>query len=164
MLLSCSVLVFKEACLVEAAERKRHGPSAAMAIPRMLAKTCRYLETGCHSARLRHALFGYIDMAGRKALGAARREAATARQPPHIRRAAGDCIDIAIARLAVHGRGKQTLSVGMSRRAEHRSDRAAFDDATGIHDRNCVGDLGGYAEIMGHEDHPHAELALQPPQ
>src|SRR5207244_3628857 len=66
-------------------------------------------QTGCHSARLRHALFGYIDMAGRKALGAARREAANARQPPHIRRAAGDCIDIAVARLAMHGRGKQTL-------------------------------------------------------
>ena len=68
----------------------------------MLAKTCRYPETGCHSARLRHALFGYIDMADRKALGAARREAATGRQPPHIRRAAGDCIYIAITRLAMN--------------------------------------------------------------
>ncbi len=42
--------------------------------------------------------------------------------------------------------------------------RAALDDAAGIHDRDAVGDLGSDAEIVRHEDHAHAQLALQPPQ
>ena len=50
---------------------------------------------------------------------------------------------------------------GCSRTPQHVGNAAIFDDPSGVHHRHLVGDLGRDAKIVGDEDHPHAELALQ---
>src|SRR6266850_2186596 len=104
-------------------------------------KAYRDSEASGHAPRRRKARFGYVETTGRQLLRATRRKAAAGREPPHIGWAAGDRVDITIARLAVHGRGKQALGVRVGRRAEHRRDRTAFDDAARVHDGDRVGDL-----------------------
>ena len=52
----------------------------------------------------------------------------------------------------------------MARFAEERRGRAAFDDLAGIHDHDPVAHLGHDAEIVGDQQHRHAELLLQPAQ
>jgi hypothetical protein len=38
--------------------------------------------------------------------------------------------------------------------------RARLDDLPGIHDGNAVTDFDSHADIVGHKDHAHAEVAL----
>ena len=38
---------------------------------------------------------------------------------------------------------------------------ASLDDLTGVHHHDALGDVGDDTEVVGHEDHGHAELALQ---
>ena len=47
----------------------------------------------------------------------------------------------------------------MARRVEHGLDRAAFDDAAGVHDGNAVADLGDEVEVVADEQDGDAELA-----
>jgi Circularly permuted ATP-grasp type 2 len=111
--------------------------------------------------RLGETRLGLVSRADRRSPGAARREAATGREAAQVGRATGDCVDVAVTRLAVHCRGQEPRRVGVGRRAQYPLDRTGFDKAAGIHDRDRVGDLGRDAEIMRDKDHPHAELALQ---
>jgi hypothetical protein len=46
-------------------------------------------------------------------------------------------------------------------RGHHLAQRSALDDASAIHDGDAIGDLDRHADIVGDEDHRHAELALQ---
>ena len=39
-----------------------------------------------------------------------------------------------------------------------------LDDAAEVHDRDAVGDHPGRAEVVGHEQHRHAELAAEAPE
>ena len=64
----------------------------------------------------------------------------------------------------MHCRSQEPGGVRVQRRVQHLGDRPDLDDTAGIHDRDRVGDLRSDAEIVGDEDHPHAELALQPAQ
>ena len=70
-------------------------------------------QTCGHMARFGKARFGY----GPAAIGgpprAARGEAAARRKAAQVGRAAGDRVDVALARLTVHGRGEQSRRVGM---------------------------------------------------
>ena len=122
----------------------------------------RHDETGRHAAGFGEERLGHGETAFGDPAGAARRKAAAPRQAPHIGWAAGDCVDVAPPRLAVHGGSEETRCVGMHRRVQHLCDRPAFDDPAGIHHRHRIGDLGGDAEIMRHKDHAHAKFALQP--
>jgi hypothetical protein len=115
-------------------------------------------------AGLGEAPVGHRAAAIGGAAGTARREAAARRQAAQIRRATADRVDVALTWLTVHGRGEQSCRVGVRRRPQDAGDGSALDDAAGIHDRDRVGDLGGDAEIVRHENHAHAELALQPAQ
>ena len=67
----------------------------------------RHGEAGRHAAGLGEARRREGGVAGGQAARAARREAAAWRQAAHVGRAAGDRGDVAVARLAVHGRGKE---------------------------------------------------------
>ena len=49
----------------------------------------------------------------------------------------------------------------MARRIDDLRDAALLDDASGVHDRDAIGDLDGGADVVGDEDHRHAGLALQ---
>ena len=49
----------------------------------------------------------------------------------------------------------------MLRIGEQRVDRRALDDLAGVHHHHLVGDLGDDAEIVGDDQHRHAEPALQ---
>ena len=65
----------------------------------------------------------------------ARRKAASRRQAPQIGRAAGDRVDVAFARLAVHGRRGHPRRIGVRRRLQHARDtpstmRPAYMTAT----------------------------------
>jgi hypothetical protein len=59
---------------------------------------------------------------GRRA-AVARREAATRRQAAQIGRASGDRVDVALARLAVHGRGEQPRGIGCDGACNTRATR-----------------------------------------
>ena len=48
----------------------------------------------------------------------------------------------------------------MLRREQDVACVAVFDEAPRVHDGDLVGDLGRDAEVVGHEDHRHAHLAL----
>jgi len=120
--------------------------------------------TGGHPAGSETAQLGRSEAALGHPTRTARSKAAALRQAAQIGRAAGYRVDVAVARLTVHHRSEQTRCVRMGRRAQDLGNRPALDEAAGIHDRHSVGDLGGDAEIMGDEDHPHAQLALQPAQ
>ena len=41
------------------------------------------------------------------------------------------------------------------------ADRAGLDDGAGIHHRHPIGDLDRHADVVRHEDDPHARLALK---
>jgi hypothetical protein len=42
---------------------------------------------------------------------------------------------------------------------EHGARRTLFDDASGVHDCNAIGELRDHAEIVGDEDHRGAAVA-----
>jgi hypothetical protein len=50
----------------------------------------------------------------------------------------------------------------MARLGEHGRRRPLFDDATGVHDRDPVGDLGDDRQVVGHVHHCEPSLAPQP--
>ena len=58
-------------------------------------------------------------------------------------------------------RVEQTLGVRVLRAGEQRVDRRLLDDLPGVHDDDPVADLGDDAEVVGHEEHGHAEVALE---
>ena len=49
----------------------------------------------------------------------------------------------------------------MNRRTHDVAQAALLHDLAGIHDGDAVADFDGDADIVGHENHRHAELALQ---
>ena len=61
--------------------------------------------------------------------------------------------------------GHQPARVGVGRVAEQRLDRGGLDNASGIHDRDAVDELGDDAEVVRDEQHRHvqpvAKLAQQ---
>ena len=62
---------------------------------------------------------------------------------------------------AVDGGGQQAPRIGMDRRAHDLAERALLDDLARIHHRDAVADFDRDPDIVGDEDHRHAELALQ---
>ena len=93
---------------------------------------------------------------------AARRESAAVRQIGEIGRRAGNGLEpCALDEGAVGAALQETDGVGMPRRPDDVADAAFLDDPPRIHDEDAVGDLDGGAEIVRHEDHRQAEVALQ---
>ncbi len=68
-----------------------------------------------------------------------------------------------LARLHVEARhgAQQGAQIGMLRTAKDVFERAAFDDLAAIHDDDLFGDVGDDAEIVGDQQHRHAEFVLQ---
>jgi hypothetical protein len=133
----------------------------------LLASVCprdgfRYGETPSHAVGREEARRRHGGAAVGHAASAAWGKAAALRQAPQVGRAAGDRVDAALARLAVHGRGEEARCVGVRRCAQHLSHWTDFDNAPGIHDGDGVSYLGGDTEVVGDKDHAHAELTLQP--
>ncbi len=93
-------------------------------------------------------------------LAAAGREGACVRQVAQIGRRTRNGDKARATRALVHGRTQQALGIGMQRRPHHVRHRSLLDEAPGIHDGDAVGDFAGDAEIVGDEDHAHAELLL----
>ena len=56
--------------------------------------------------------------------------------------------------------GEQPLRVGMARALEHLGNRTLLDDLALRHDADPVGDLADDAEVVGDEQHRHAEARL----
>ncbi len=85
-------------------------------------------------------------------LGAAWGEGAAGGQVGQIRHITGDGGN----RLPFRGDAWQTvqqpLGIGMLRGFNHLIDRAAFDDAAGVHHGDAVAKLGGQPQIMGNQD------------
>ena len=57
--------------------------------------------------------------------------------------------------------GEQRARVRMLGRREHALDRALLDDLAALHDADSVGELAHDAEIVGDEQHRHAEPRLR---
>ena len=57
--------------------------------------------------------------------------------------------------------GEQFARIGMLGRGEHALDRAALDDLALVHHADAVGDLAHDAEVVGDEQHRHAEPGLR---
>ena len=57
--------------------------------------------------------------------------------------------------------GQQRAGIGMLRRGEDLLDRSPLDDLALLHHADRVGELAHDAEIMGDEQHRHAETPLQ---
>ena len=55
------------------------------------------------------------------------------------------------------------LRIGVLRIGEERRDRAGLDDLALGHDADAVGDLSDDAQIVGDEQHGHAEAAAAAP-
>ena len=56
---------------------------------------------------------------------------------------------------------QEAFGIGMSGVADDVACRAAFDNRAEIHHRHLVGDLVDDAEIVGDEDHAHAQILLE---
>ena len=118
-------------------------------------------RSGVLAARARAALAASL---GR--VGAARREAAAGRRRPASVGTVPGIVGSARRRARPMRRGsqrEQPARVGMPRRAEDVAATAPRSTTSpGIHHHDVVGDLGDHAEVVGDEQHRHAELALQP--
>ena len=68
---------------------------------------------------------------------------------------------------ALPGRGRlgqgpdERLGVGVAGVGEELVHARPFHDLAGVHDGHVVGDLGHDAEVVGHEDHGHAQFVAQ---
>ena len=54
---------------------------------------------------------------------------------------------------------QESERVGVRGSGEHRARRTLFDDASGVHDCDAIGELRDHAEIVGDEDHRGAAVA-----
>src|SRR3954467_8590707 len=111
--------------------------------------------------RLGRARLGEGGTAAGDAPGAAPCEAAAGQEASHVRWTSRNGLDVAVAGLAMHGRGEQTGRTGMGRRTQDLGNGPAFDDTAGVHDYDRVGDLRRDAEVMGDEDPSDVQLAVQ---
>jgi len=84
------------------------------------------------------------------ALGAAGLEGTAGRQRGELWDRAGDWGEF--PSLERWGRGQQTLGVGMARRLQDFAGGAFFDDTSGVHHGDAIGDLGDHAEVVGDEE------------
>ena len=90
-------------------------------------------------------------------------EAAPDREPDFQVLGAGDRGRTRIARrgVALGLGGKQRPGVGVLRVGEDLSHSARFDDLALLHHDHVVGDAAHDVEVVGDEQHRHAELRLQ---
>ncbi len=82
--------------------------------------------------------------------------------PPSRR--AWDSLDRGATLVTNNGGGQHACRIRVQRALEHGLDAARLHDATGIHHGDGVSNLCGHTEVMGHENHPHAQFFLQLPQ
>src|SRR5690606_13297372 len=68
---------------------------------------------------------------------------------------------VAGRRITARFGGEQVARIGMLRAGEYRFDTAGLDDLAIGHDADPVGDAAHDAQVMGDEQHGHAEPALQ---
>jgi hypothetical protein len=61
----------------------------------------------------------------------------------------------------IRHRAQQSQRIGVARAAEDRTDRAVFRDPPGIEHGDAVAALRHHAEVVGHEDHRHAQRLPQ---
>jgi len=90
-----------------------------------------------------------------------RGKTAPRRQIRKARRHSRDRFETPPAHAALQGRSQQPTRVGVSRGAQNCADRTMFDDPSGVHHRQAVGDFGRDPDIMRDKNHRHAEFALQ---
>ena len=64
-------------------------------------------------------------------------------------------------RIALGLGGEERARVGMARIGEHARGLSSLDDFSLTHDDHVVGDAPDDVEVMGDEQHRHAELGLQ---
>ena len=105
------------------------------------------------------------DVAQRRRLGgaapvgerAARREAAALGLAVGAGHRALDGREPLAVDVEARDRAQQADRVGVLRIGEQRRDRRALDDLAGVHHHHVVGELGDHAEIVGDDQHRHAE-------
>jgi hypothetical protein len=88
------------------------------------------------------------------------REGASGERPAQIRNDAGD-IAQSLAGVSAEARRRlqESERVRVRWSGEHCARRTLFDDASGVHDCDAIGELRDHAEIVGDEDHSGAAVA-----
>src|SRR5262245_31485523 len=98
---------------------------------------------------------------GSDGIRTAGRETASRGQAAQIGRRAWDSFNTSATLVTNNGGGQHAGRIRMQRALEHGLDAARLHHATGIHHGDSVRNLCGYTEIVGNENHPHAQFFLQ---
>jgi hypothetical protein len=62
-----------------------------------------------------------------------------------------------------NGRGEHAGRIRVQRTLKYSLDAARLHDTAGIHNGNGISNLCGYTEVVGNENHLHAQFFLQLP-
>src|SRR5215212_4403380 len=105
-------------------------------------------------------LWFYFD-ALRLRVGTPRSERASARRIHHVGWSTGDGVELLVTRpLDARDRIQQCSAVRVPRIVEQFDGVGDLDDLAGIHHRGAIGPTRHDTEVVGDEDHRHAELGL----
>ena len=85
-------------------------------------------------------------------------------QARKTRRRSRDRCEALSAPARIDRRAQQPPGIRMQGLLHEIDDGARFNKASGIHDGDAICDFRRDAEVVGHEDDPHPQLALKPPQ
>src|SRR5712692_4582377 len=95
---------------------------------------------------------------------APRREGASRRERGEVGRRAGYRLEAAAAHGAMNGRGEEIPRIGVSGLADDGTHGPHLHQTAGVHDSDPIRNLHRDTNVVGDEQHGHAQLALQASQ